>query len=197
MKLQIIISSVRQNRTTPRLATWIANEARKLPDTEVEIVDLIDYPLPLFDEPVSPRYNPARQIGEAAGKWVTKLSGADAYVFVTPEYNHSIPGALKNALDFLTWELLKKPATVAAHGTVGGARAMMQLKEILSESRAAILPTQLAFLPRLGEAISEGGQLSAELRNQPYGPQVALQTMLTELKWYSDALGAARAHDQK
>ena len=192
MKLQVIIGTTRPGRTTPRLAQWIANEAKSIADTEVELIDLKDYPMPFLDEPISPRFNPNRKINEAASKWLNKLAEADAYIFVTPEYNHSIPGVLKNALDYVTFELVKKPATVAAHGTVGGARATMHLKEILSESRAAIIPTQLA-VASMSDKIDEKGVLSDEQKALPYGPQTALQNLFVDLKWYSDVLAGARA----
>ena len=122
MKLHVIIGSTRPNRSTDRVAKWVANEAKNLEGTTVELVDLADYNIPFFDEAISPRYNPNRQINPEAGKWVNKLAEADAYIFVTPEYNHSITGVLKNALDFVTSELVQKPATVVGHGGVGGAR---------------------------------------------------------------------------
>lgn len=196
MKLQVIVSSTRPNRVTPRLAQWIANEAGQLPDTEVEIVDLADYPMPFLDEPASPRYNPNRQPNEQAQEWMNKIAEGDAYIFVTAEYNHSIPGVLKNAIDYLTFEMARKPATVASHGTVGGARATMHLKEILSESRAAVIPTQLA-IAGMSEKIDEEGRLSEEQQALPYGPQTSLKNMLGELKWYSDALAAARVRASK
>ncbi len=191
MKLQIIIGSTRPNRMTERLAKWVANEAKNLEDTTVELVDLADYNIPFLDEAISPRYNPNRQINAEAGKWVDKLAEGDAYVFVTPEYNHSIPGVLKNALDYITTELVKKPATAVSHGSVGGARAIMHLKEILSESQAAIIPKAVAFAGA-GQSLSEEGVLDEAVKANPYGPQGAATSMLAELKWYSDALSAAR-----
>jgi NAD(P)H-dependent FMN reductase len=193
MKLQVIVGTTRPGRVTDRVAKWVANEAKNLEDTTVEIVDLMGYPMPFLDEPISPRYNPNRHINDQAGKWVNKLNEADAYVFVTPEYNHSIPGVLKNALDYVTSELSRKPATVASHGTVGGARATMHLKEILSESQAAIVPKQVALIGHAGENLSEDGVLSPELAANPYGPQTSLKMALNDLKWYSDVLGEARA----
>ena len=191
MKLQIIIGSTRPNRTTPRLAQWAASEAKKLEGTEVEVIDLEDYPLPFLDEPISPRFNPDRKPDPQTQKWMEKIAEGDAYIFVTPEYNHSVSGVLKNAIDYLTFELTKKPATVVSHGTVGGARATMHLKEILSESRAAIIPTQLA-VASMSDKIDENGVLSDEQKALPYGPQTSLQNLFAELKWYSDALKMAR-----
>jgi NAD(P)H-dependent FMN reductase len=192
MKLQVIIGTTRPNRTTPRLAKWIANEAKNAPGIEAEIVDLTDYPMPFLDEPISPRFNPNREPSAQVQKWIGKISEGEAYIFVTPEYNHSIPGVLKNAIDYLTFEMAKKPATVASHGTVGGARAAMHLKEILSESRAAIIPTQLA-VASMSDKIDEAGNLSDEQKAMQYGPATALKNLLEELKWYSDALATARA----
>ena len=193
MKLQIIIGTTRPGRLTERLAKWVAAEANNLDDTTVEVVDLADYPMPFLDEPISPRFNPDRHINEVAGKWVAKLAEADAYVFVTPEYNHSISGVLKNALDYVTFEFVHKPATVVSHGTVGGARATMHLKEILSESRAAVTPIAVAFPARVGESLDEAGNLGEALQANPHGPQVHLKAALEDLHWYSDALSAARA----
>ena len=191
MKLQVIIGSTRPNRVTERLAKWVANEAKQLEDTTVEVVDLADYPMPFLDEPISPRYNPNREINPVVSKWIAKLAEGDAYIFVTPEYNHSISGVLKNALDYVTTELVKKPATVVGHGTVGGARAIMHLKEILSESQAAIIPKAVAFAGA-GQSLDEAGVLDEAVKANPYGPQGALNATIAELKWYSDALSAAR-----
>lgn len=195
MKLQVIVGSTRPGRITERLAKWVATEAANLHDTSVELVDLADYQLPFFDESISPRYNPDRHINAEAGKWVSKLAEADAYIFVTPEYNHSISGVLKNALDYVTFELVKKPATVVSHGTVGGARAAMHLKEILSESLALIVPKAVAFAGA-SQHIDEAGKLDAEVAAQPYGPLSALHTVLDDVKWYSDALSIARTKEQ-
>jgi NAD(P)H-dependent FMN reductase len=191
MKLQIIVGTTRPNRTTPRLAKWIAHEAKEVPGVEVEVVDLADYPMPFLDEPISPRFNQNRQPNPQAQKWMNKIAEGEAYIFVTPEYNHSIPGVLKNAIDYLTFEMVKKPATIASHGTVGGARATMHLKEILSESKAAIIPTQLA-IAGMGAKIDEDGVLSDEQKALEYGPTATLKNLLAELKWYSDVLAAAR-----
>jgi NAD(P)H-dependent FMN reductase len=193
MKLAIVLGTVRENRLSERLAKWVMREATQHDGVEAELVDLKDYPMPFFDEPISPRYNPNRKVNEVAQTWLAKLNAADAYVYVTPEYNHSIPAVLKNALDYVTWEMVKKPAAVVSHGTVGGARATMHLKEILSESRACIIPAQVAFHGRVGELLDEQGNLAEAAKAQPYGPQTALKNMLDELKWYSDALDAARS----
>lgn len=192
MKLAVILGTVREGRVSERLAKWIVSEAGKRPGTTAELVDLKDYPMPFFDEPKSPRFNPERHVNPIAQKWLDQLNKADAYIFVTPEYNHSIPGVLKNAFDYATWELAKKPATIVSHGSAGGARAAMHLKEIISEARAVPIQASLAIID-LGARINSEGQLSAAEQTAPAGLQARLGHVLDELQWYSDALAAARA----
>jgi NAD(P)H-dependent FMN reductase len=195
MKLAVIVGSTRQGRQTLKQAKWVAKTAAKIDGVEVSVLDLADYPMPFFEEAASPRYNPNREIHEVAKKWLNDLAAADAYVVVTPEYNHSIPGVLKNAFDYLDWQLVKKPAAIVSHGSVGGARAAMHLKEILSEGKAVPIPSFVAF-HGVSEDISDEGAVSDGLLANPYGPQGALDGLLTELKWYSDALAEARSKDQ-
>lgn len=191
MKLGIIIGTVRQGRQTLKQANWVLKTAQQQEGVEAEIVDLADYPLPFFAEPVSPRYNPGRQLEPAAQKWLDKIAELDAYIFVTPEYNHSIPGVLKNAFDYFDWQMKRKPAGIVSHGTVGGARAAMHLKEVISEARAVPIPEFVA-LAHMSDLIDDDGNLSAEAAANPYGPQATLEGLLSELKWYSDALSVAR-----
>lgn len=191
MKLAIIVGTTRVNRQTIKQAKWVYNTASELEGVEAEILDLKDYPMPFFDEPVSPRYNPNRVIEPTVQKWIDKLTEFDAYIFATAEYNHSIPGVLKNSLDYVTGELKHKPSAVVSHGTVGGARAAMHLKEILSESQSVVIPQAVAF-HGISEALDDEGIISEEIKANPYGPQGALGGVLSELKWYSDALTAAR-----
>jgi NAD(P)H-dependent FMN reductase len=191
MKLAVITGATRPGRQTPRQSQWIVNSAQKLEAVEVEHVDLADYKLPFFNEAISPRYNPNRDIDPAVQQWLDKINEFDAYIFVTPEYNHSIPAELKNVFDYMTSELKHKPVAIASHGTVGGARAAMHLKEILSEGQAAVIP-QFSTVHGISELISEDGVLDATAAANPYGPQGQLNSLLTELKWYSDALSAAR-----
>jgi NAD(P)H-dependent FMN reductase len=198
MKLAVIIGTVRQERKTPREATWVANSAKEHEGVEVEVLDLIDYPMPFFEEAVSPRYNPNRQPDPVAKKWLDKLEEFDAYIFITPEYNHSIPGVLKNAIDYIDWQIQRKPTAVVSHGAAGGARAADHLKEILSESRSILVPTlsPLAVVS-MSSHIDEEGNLDEDVKSNPYGPQPALDALIREIKWYSDALKPARAQAKR
>lgn len=193
MKLAVIVGTTRQGRKTLQQAKWVAENAKQVEGIEVELVDLKDYPMPFFDEAISPRYNPSREVDPAVQPWLKKLEEFDAYIFVTAEYNHSVSGVLKNSLDYVTWEFVHKPATVISHGSAGGARAMTDLKEILSESKAAIIPVgpSLAMV-HMSEMIDENGVMNDEAKANPYGPQPAIEELLKDLKWYSDALGTAR-----
>ncbi len=192
MKLAVVVGSTRQGRQTDKVAKWVVNSATKN-DITAELVDLLDYEMPFFDEAISPRYNPDRKPHDKVQVWLNKMNDFDAYVFVTPEYNHSITAVLKNALDYLTNELYRKPTAVVSHGTVGGARAATDLKEILSECQSVVIPksTQL-FNVGMTNAVDDEGNLSSELESNPYGPKSQLETMLKELVWYSNALSAAR-----
>lgn len=190
MKLGIIVGTTRQGRQSLKMAKWVY-ETAVADGAEAELIDLAAYPMEFFPEAVSPRFNPNREVPADAKPWLDKLAQQDAYVFVTPEYNHSIPGVLKNALDYVTWEMNRKPAAIVSHGTVGGARAAMHLKEILSESKTVPIPNFVAFAG-MSDQIDDEGKLDGAVRAKPYGPQSALESLLAELQWYGEALGAAR-----
>ncbi len=193
MKLQIIIGSTRPGRVSDRLAKWVMNEARNLTETEVETLDLRDYPLPMLDEPMSPQYNPNRKPNATAKKWLDKLTEADAYILITPEYNRSFPAVLKNALDYIDFQLTKKPVALVAHGSTGGAQAVSHLRGVLPGLKSFITPSATYFLGRVGELVDEQGNLEGNLKSEPYGPQAALKATLEELQWYSNTLAAGRA----
>jgi NAD(P)H-dependent FMN reductase len=191
MKLGIIVGTTRQSRQTIKQAKWVAKTAGEMEGADVEVIDLADYPMPFFDEAISPRYNPDRKPAPEVQKFLDVMNQQDAFVFVTPEYNHSIPAVLKNAFDYLTWEMNRKPAAIVSHGTVGGARAAMHLKEILSEGKAVPIPNFVAFA-HMSDGIDDDGNLSEELAKSPYGPQATLQALLDELTWYGQVLKAGR-----
>lgn len=192
MKLQVIIGTTRPGRVTDTVAAWVANTAKELPDTMVEVVDLANYKMPFLDEAISPQYNPDRHPSPEVEKWLKKLNEADAFVIVTPEYNRSISGVLKNALDYLDFQFAKKPVGIVAHGSTGGAQAVATLRIALPGLKAAVTPSATFLNGRAGELIDEGGILREEIKKNPYGPHTALMTTLEEVKWYSDALSAAR-----
>lgn len=189
-KIAVIIGSVREGRSSDRLAKWVANEARKSAD--VEILDLKNYPMPFMDEAISPRYNPDRQPKPEVKKWLDKLAEFDGYVLVTPEYNRSTSGVLKNALDYLDYQMEQKPVALVGHGSTGGAQAVGNLRNAVPGVGAFTIPQAVYFNARPADAISEGGVLSEELAANPHGPQNALAGQMKQLVWFADALKAAQ-----
>lgn len=192
MKLQVIIGSTRPGRVTPRMANWVAAEAKNLPDTQVEILDLADYAMPFLDEAKSPQFNPERKPDEVVQKWLDKLAEADAYVLVTPEYNRSYSAVLKNALDFIDFQFERKPVALAAHGSTGGAQAVSHLRAVMPGLLAVTVPKATFMVGGVTNNLDENGKPTDEVKNNPYGPQMALKAMLEDTKWYSDTLSAGR-----
>lgn len=189
-KIAVIIGSTREGRVTDRLATWVIQEVKKY--AEVEAIDLKDFPLPFFEEGVSPRYNPERKPAPAVQKWLDKIAEFDGYVLVTPEYNRATSGVLKNALDFLDYQMEQKPVALVGHGTTGGAQAVGNLRNALPGVGAVTIPQAIYFSHRVGEVISEDGELHEEIASNPYGPQTALASQAEQLVWFASALKAAK-----
>jgi len=141
MKLGIIIGSTRQGRVSDRLAKWVQKEATTNPDLEVTMLDLRDYEMPFFDEEISPQYNSNRQTTGVVKDWLDAVADQDAYVFVTPEYNRSFSAVLKNALDYVAYEMKGKPVGIATHGSANGAQAVTQLRGVIPGVLAISAPT--------------------------------------------------------
>lgn len=133
-KIQIITGSTRPGRLNDQVADWIYDIACQRPELDVEIVDIADYNLGNLDEPMP---SLGQYVQEHTKKWSAKVSEADGYIFVSPEYNHGVSGALKNALDFLYSEWNNKPAGFVGYGNAGGARSVEQLRAIAGELQIA------------------------------------------------------------
>jgi NAD(P)H-dependent FMN reductase len=118
LKVAIVVGSIRPGRKADAVAKWVREIALKRGDAEYEVVDIRDFNLPLLDEPIPPIMGRYRQPHTMA--WAAKIAPFDAFVFVTPEYNHGISGALKNALDFLYAEWNDKAAGFVGYGGAGG-----------------------------------------------------------------------------
>lgn len=195
MKVQVIVGSVRQGqRTSLQVAKWVASEANKIDGNQAEIVDLMDYPMPFFDESGSPQFIERHSRPEVQ-KWLDKLAEADAYILVTPEYNRTTSGVLKNALDYIDFQFARKPVALVGHGSSGGAQAIASLRLALAGLLTVGLP-KATFLIGASNFIDADGKLSEEEAAKPYGPLTALKALLEDLRWYSDALATARAKDQ-
>ncbi|HZH78699.1 MAG TPA: NAD(P)H-dependent oxidoreductase [Archangium sp.] len=143
LRLAIIIGSTRPGRKGEAVARWVHDIARKRSDAEFELVDLQDFNLPLLDEPVPPSMGQYSQPHTKA--WSAKIDSFDAYVFVTPEYNHGPSGALKNAIDFLYREWNNKAAGFVSYGSAGGTRAVEQLRLVMGELQVADVRAQVTL----------------------------------------------------
>lgn len=185
-RIGIILSTTRETRFADRPAQWVLDIAKARGDADYEIVDLRDYPMPLFEAAMSPAYAPIEH--DVTKRWAAKISELDGYIFVTAEYNHSISGALKNALDHVYNETKRKPAAFVGYGGVGGARAVEQLRLILVEMQVAATraAVHIGMEPMLG--MLRNGK---DFGDYDYlGASVA--PMLDELLWWTNVLKSGR-----
>ena len=148
LKIAIIIGSTRPSRRTAVTADWVAQVAARhvavaRGEAIFETVDLADYALPILDEPLPALFGDYRHPHTI--RWAQTIGSFDGFVFVTPEYNHSVPGALKNAIDFLYAEWNNKAAGFVSHGVHGGTRAVEHLRLTMTELQAANVRTQVVL----------------------------------------------------
>jgi NAD(P)H-dependent FMN reductase len=141
IKLAIIIGSTRPGRKADAVARWVHEIAKKRSEAQFELVDIKDFNLPLLDEPIPPSLGKYSQPHTKV--WAQKIASFDAYVFVTPEYNHGISGALKNAIDYLYAEWNNKAAGFVGYGSAGGARAVESLRLVMGELQVADVRAQV------------------------------------------------------
>ena len=194
-KLQVIVGSTRPTRSADLVLPWVLGRARAHGAFEVEALDLRDWPLPMFAEHAGTMGDFADPTYSApiVREWNRKVKEGDAYLVVTPEYNHSVPGVLKNAIDsvFASFALRNKPLASVAYsgGIAGGVRAIEHLAHIAIEADMAPLRDSVV-IPFVREAFDADGQPKSPLT------EAALQVVLDDLQWWSNALGAARAAGQ-
>lgn len=190
MKIAIVIGSVREERISPRLAKWVQKTAKEaIGDHEWELVDLKEYDLPLFAEPMPPMANQRPELADGTKRYLEAMGSADGFIFVTAEHNHGMPASLKNAIDLIDYQLMKKPAAIVSHGVVGGARANEQVRLVVNSNLGAVpVPNTLTFSGRVDGAIDEDGNLAEgnDVNEQ------ALHGVIDALVWYADALKTAR-----
>ncbi|PYT02026.1 MAG: NADPH-dependent FMN reductase [Acidobacteria bacterium] len=141
MKIGIILGSTRPGRIGEGVAQWAYKIASQRTDAEFEYVDIADFDLPLLDEPVPPSLGQYSK--EHTKRWAEKIASLDGFIFVTAEYNHGIPGALKNALDFLFAEWNNKAAGFIGYGSAGGVRAVESLRLVMGELMIADVRAQV------------------------------------------------------
>ncbi|MBF6328057.1 NADPH-dependent FMN reductase [Nocardia transvalensis] len=142
-RIGIILGSTRPNRNGPQVAQWVLDTAARRGDAEFALIDLREHPLPHFDEPMAPMLGPSVHAHTRA--WAERIAPFDGFVMVTPEYNHSAPGVLKNAIDHLFAPWTDKAVGFVSYGAHGGVRAVEHLRVICSALRMAVVSHQVAI----------------------------------------------------
>jgi len=188
LRVKIILGSTRPNRFSEQAGKWILEEAGKIAGISAEVLDLRDYAMPFFNEPVSPSYKQEPYKNEAVARFTSKIAEGDAFIIVTPEYNRGTSGVLKNAMDWVYQEWNNKPMGFVAYGSVGGARAVEQLRTVAVELQMA--PVRNAVhIPAHWVLLDEKGVLKTGALDSY---QMAAEGLLTQLVWWANALKAAR-----
>lgn len=184
-KILVILGSIREGRNGEKVAKNLMEVLSKRTDADYELVDLKDYPLTLFDDVTPPSVRTEAYEG-VAGKWQKKIAEGDGYIFITAEYNRSVPAALKNGIDYLSHEWNNKPMAVVSYGNIaGGSRAAEHLRQIAIELQMA--PIKIGVhIPLVWAKFDEEGRIL-----EPYfEDNVNDQAM--QLAWWTDALKQAR-----
>jgi NAD(P)H-dependent FMN reductase len=182
-RIGIILGSTRPGRNGEQVAKWVHELAAKRTDAEFELVDLLDFQLPHLDEAVPPSMGQYSQPHTLA--WAAKIASFDGFVMVTPEYNHSTSGALKNAIDFLFAEWNNKAVGFVSYGSVGGARAVEHLRLVAGELMMADVRAQVMF------ALATDFENYSKLLPKPHHEE-ALNLVLDQTVAWSNALSHLR-----
>ena len=188
LHIKVIAGSTREGRFSDQAAAWIAEEIKKREGVVAEVLDLRDYDMPFFNEPTSPAYKQEPYKNEAVARFTKKIAEGDAFVIVTPEYNHGTSGVLKNALDWVYQEWNNKPVAFVAYGSAQGARSVEQLRQIAVELQMAPIRNAL-HMPYDVVMASGAGKPESEIF-APYAERA--QGLFEQLSWWAKALKAAR-----
>jgi NAD(P)H-dependent FMN reductase len=185
-RLQIIIASTRPGRVGLPVSRWFEARAREHAAFDVEVVDLLELDLPFMDEPNHPRL--AQYTHQHTKDWSAAVQAADAFVFVTPEYNYGFTAPLKNAIDFLHSEWQYKPVGFVSYGGVaGGTRAVQMMKQVVTTLKMTPL-FEAVTIPFVAQFLDDEGEfVPNEMLEQSVKP------MLDELLRVSQALAGLRA----
>lgn len=188
LRIGVILGSTRPGRLGAQVAHWVMTQVKHRNDARYELIDLADHPLPHLDEAVPPSMG--RYEHDHTKRWAELIDGFDGFVVVFPEYNHSIPGVLKNAFDYLYAEWNNKAIGFVSYGSAGGARAAEQFRLVAGELQMADVRSQV-LLP-----------FATEFENHrkfkpTKGAAKALDAMLVQLITWSDALAGVRRSAQR
>lgn len=187
LKVKVIMGSTREGRNGGKVGEYIQSVAATEPGWEVEYLDLKAIDLPMYADAVSPSFRESLDgLPEVVKEWSRKIDEADAYIIVTPEYNHGYPAPLKNAIDWLFKEWNKKPVAFVSYGALlAGGRAVEQLRQVVAELHMTSVRAQVLF-PAVWEAFDTNGQ------PKDLATDERVRGMFRELSWWGEALKAAR-----
>lgn len=188
-KIAIVVGSTRAARFAETPAEWIAKIAKANSEIDVDIVDLRDFPLPFFDEVASSAWAPSQN--EVAQKWQQKVASYDGFIFIAAEYNHGPTAVLKNAIDYAANEWNKKPAGFVGYGSVGGARAVEQLRLHAVELQMAPVKSAVHIAWADFLAAKQGGK---KLEDFDHLNQAGA-ALVNDIVWWAKVLKAARTAD--
>lgn len=183
IRIAVILGSTRPGRNGEAVAAWVMQQAAQRKDAQFSLVDIASFNLPLLDEPVPPSMGQYSK--QHTKDWAATIKGYDGFVFVTAEYNHGIPGALKNAIDFLYKEWNNKAAGFVSYGSMGGARAVEHLRDVMAELQVATVRNQVMF--SLFTDFENFSQFKPDPRNEQ-----SLSAMLDQLIPWATALRSVR-----
>src|ERR1700738_3627177 len=187
--ISVIVGSTRQGRFSEKPAQWIFQHLRKRDAIDARLLDLRDFPMPFFDQPMTPAMpGRAPYENEVVKRWTAAIAASDGFVFVTAEYNYGPPAVLKNALDWVYPEWNRKAAAFVSYGSVSGARGVQQLRETAIELQMAPVRSSVHVPVATLWAHFQGGDVEtglAELEKQA-------NTMIDDLLWWTAALKTAR-----
>src|ERR1700742_2567678 len=162
--ISVIVGSTRQGRFSEKPAQWILQHLQKREGIEAQLLDLRDFPMPFFDQPMPPAM-PGRPPyeNEVVKKWTAHIAASDGFVFVTPEYNYGPSAVLKNAIDWVYPEWNRKADAFVSYGSAMGARAVQQLREIAAEPQLAPVRSSVLVPPATLWAHFQGGDVEKGL----------------------------------
>ena len=191
LKILVVIGSTREGRFGEKPARWICDFLNRDERFDAELVDLREWPLPFFDQPISPmRVSDGDYKNAVANEWAKKVGGADGFVFSASEYNHGYTAVLKNALDWLGVEWKRKPVTFVGYGNAGGARAVEQLRQVAIELQMAPIKCAVHLPIPIYLAVREL-PLPIDPAHFAAG-EPAATAMRDDLAWWGAALREAR-----
>jgi NAD(P)H-dependent FMN reductase len=188
--ISVIVGSTRQGRFSEKPAQWIFQQLKNRGGIDTQLLDLRDFPMPFFDQPMPPAM-PGRPPyeNEVVKRWTAEIARSDGFIFVTPEYNYGPSAVLKNALDWVYPEWNRKAAAFVSYGSAMGARGVQQLRLTAIELQLAPVRSSVHIPVATLWAHFQGGDVNAGLAEL----EATAKTMIDDLLWWTEALKAARA----